>query len=367
MTAATGEAQTSSQRSRRARLLWAVVWSFLFWTAVGVFFAAQLHFAGLAWRVALEWSLPRWYTWGLVTPVIFRVDRRLIESLALGWRIALHIPLALCWTLFAIALRLVVRPLRGAALPDNVTTFFLERLGPDVTIYALIACVSLVTAYTGRLKAREREAQDRASTLERRLAEAQLHNLRAQLQPHFLFNALNTISAFTESDPPMARRLTGQLGDLLRASLAHTSRPIVPLAEELTFLDDYLAIERARFEDRIVVNVSADEGAMDVGVPSFLLQPLVENALRHGVGPRQSGGRIEVSATREGSMVVMRVRDNGLGLRPGWGLDTHAGIGLSNLQSRLSQLYGRDDLLQMAAADSGGVDVTVSIPVPSLT
>jgi sensor histidine kinase YesM len=353
-------------RSSRVRLFWIVVWSFLFWTAVGVFFAAQLHFAGMAWSMALEWSLPRWYTWGLLTPAIFRLDRRLIGSLALGWRIALHLPLALAWTLLAIALRLVARPLRGAALPDNVAAFFLERLGPDVTIYALIAAVSLVTAYTGRLKARERQAQDRAATLERRLAEAHLHNLRAQLQPHFLFNALNTISAFTESDPPMARRLTGQLGDLLRASLAHTSRPLVPLAEELTFLDDYLAIEGARFGDRIVVNVSADDDAIEVAVPSFLLQPLVENALRHGVGPRRSGGRIDVSATRERSMLVLRVRDNGLGLRPGWEANAHGGIGLSNLRSRLAQLYGRDDLLEMTANDAGGVDVTVKVPAPSI-
>lgn len=353
-------------RSSRVRLLWIVGWSFLFWTAVGVFFAAQLTFAGMAWTTALEWSLPRWYTWGLLTPAIFHLDRRLIESLALGWRILLHVPLAFAWTLLAIALRLVVRPLRGAALPADVAAFFLDRLGPDVTIYALIAAVSLVMAYTGRLKARERQAQDRATTLERRLAEAHLHNLRAQLQPHFLFNALNTISAFTESDPPMARRLTGQLGDLLRASLAHTSRPLVPLAEELTFLDDYLAIEGARFEDRIVVNVDADENAMDVAVPSFLLQPLVENALRHGVGPRQSGGRVDVSAKREGAMLILRVRDNGVGLRPGWDLNASTGIGLSNLRSRLAQLYGRDDLLEMTVNDAGGVDVTVKVPTPSL-
>jgi signal transduction histidine kinase len=337
----------------------------LFWTAIGTFFAAQLHFAGLPWSVALEWSLPRWYTWGLVTPAIFHLDRRLIESLAWGWRVMLHVPLALAWTLFAIALRLVVRPLRGAAFPDDVRTFLLERLGPDLTIYALIAAVSLLTAYTGQLKARERQAHDRAATLERRLGEAQLHNLRAQLQPHFLFNALNTISAFTESDPPMARRLTGQLGDLLRASLAHTARPLVPLAEELTFLDNYLAIESARFGDRIDVHVSADERAVEALVPSFLLQPLVENALRHGVGPRQSGGSIEVSAVLEESRLVLRVRDNGLGLPPGWTLDTHAGIGLSNLRSRLAQLYGGVALLHVAANATQGVDVIVAVPMPA--
>lgn len=366
MNDASAGAARSGPRSSRSRVFWIVAWSFLFWTTIGVFFAAQLHFAGMAWSTALEWSLPRWYTWGLVTPAIFRLDRRLIESLALGWRILLHIPLAIAWTLLAIALRLIVRPLRGASLPNNVAAFFLERLGPDLTIYTLIAAVSLVIAYTGRLKARERQAQDRAATLERRLAEAHFHNLRAQLQPHFLFNALNTISAFTESDPPTARRLTGQLGDLLRASLSHTSRPLVSLAEELTFLDDYLAIEGARFGDRIVVNVTADDDATDVAVPSFLLQPLVENALRHGVGPRQAGGRVDVSATREKSMLVLRVRDNGVGLKPGWDLSASQGIGLNNLRSRLEQLYGRDDLLEMTGNDAGGVDVTVKVPSASV-
>lgn len=339
-----------------------VLWSFLFWTAIGIFFAAQLHFAGLPWRVAFEWSLPRWYTWGLLTPAIFRLDRRLIERLALGWRIALHVPLGVAWTVLAISLRLAIRPLRGAALPDDVTVFFLERIGPDLTIYAVIACVSMLRAYAAHMKARVRQARDLAVSLERRLAEARLHNLRAQLQPHFLFNALNTISALTESDPPLARRLMARLGDLLRASLAHTAQPLVPLGEELTFLDDYLAIESARFGDRITVHVEVDEQAADVLVPSFLLQPLVENAIRHGVGPRLSGGRVHVSAVRNGTTLTLRVRDDGLGLRPDWSFDGHAGVGLSNLKARLEHLYGRDGLLSIAPIASGGVEVRVTIP-----
>jgi LytS/YehU family sensor histidine kinase len=183
------------------------------------------------------------------------------------------------------------------------------------------------------------------------------------MQPHFLFNALNTISAFTESDPRLARRLMEQLGRLLRASLAHSSRPVVSLGEELTFLDDYLAIESARFEDRISVDVSADDRAVDALVPSFLLQPLVENAIRHGVAPRLSGGRIQVTATLEEKTLDLRVRDDGLGLREDWNIDTHAGIGLSNLRSRLEHIYGRDDLLHISRMATGGVEVRVTIPL----
>lgn len=340
-----------------------VLWSFLFWTALGLFFAAQLYFAGLPWRSALEWSLPRWYTWGLLTPAIFWLDRRLIDALALWWRIALHVPLGLAWSSFAILLRLAVRPLRGAPLPDDVAVFFVERIVPDITIYAAIACVSMLRAYSNHMKARVRQARDLALSLERRLGEAQLQNLRAQLHPHFLFNALNTISSLTESDPSLARRLMARLGDLLRASLAHTAQPLVTLAEELTFLDDYLSIESARFEDRITIDVDVDEGSADILVPSFLLQPLVENAIRHGVAPRLSGGHIEVSASRAGPTLTLSVRDNGLGLPHDWSINGNAGIGLGNLRSRLGQIYGRSDLLSISAIATGGVEVRVSLPI----
>jgi LytS/YehU family sensor histidine kinase len=203
--------------------------------------------------------------------------------------------------------------------------------------------------------------------LERRLGEAQLNNLRAQLQPHFLFNALNTISSLTESDPGLARRLMARLGDLLRASLAHTARPLVPLGEELTFLDDYLSIESARFEDRITVSVDVDEDVVDVAVPSFLLQPLVENAIRHGLAPRVAGGHIDVSARRSGRSVVLSVRDDGVGLPVGWSPADGGGIGLGNLKSRLLALYGRDDLLSIANRDTGGVQVSVEVPLAAAT
>jgi LytS/YehU family sensor histidine kinase len=138
---------------------------------------------------------------------------------------------------------------------------------------------------------------------------------------------------------------------------------LVTLGEELTFLDDYLGIESARFEDRITVDVIADENAADVRVPSFLLQPLVENAIRHGIAPRASGGRIEVSASREGGNLILRVRDDGVGLPVDWDIERCAGVGLSNLRGRLATFYGQDDLLRVRAIASGGVDVQVTIPV----
>jgi signal transduction histidine kinase len=360
--------QTDEQTAPRARpanprrLLVNFLLAFLFWTAIGALFATQLHSAGLSWRQAFEWSLPRWYSWAIVTPFIFRVDRWMVRQWRLAARLALHVPLALAWTSLTILLRLVARPLRGAGFPPDLSAFFFDRFYPDLAIYVVIAIVSMLRAYTEHIRLQEQRAREHAASLERRLAEARLHTLRAQLQPHFLFNALNTISAFTETNPRVARRLMEQLGDLLRASLTHTAQPLVTLGEELTFLDDYLAIESARFEGRIEVSVNVDDDLIDRRVPSFLFQPLVENAIRHGVAPRLSGGRIDVSATQEGPMLVFRVRDNGLGLPPDWRFEQHAGVGLRNLSARLDALYRRRDSVRVTPLQSGGVEVVVEIP-----
>lgn len=154
----------------------------------------------------------------------------------------------------------------------------------------------------------------------------------------------------------------GQLGDLLRASLTHASRPLVTLGEELTFLDDYLAIESARFEERMAVSVHADEGLLETRVPGFLLQPIVENAIRHGIAPRLAGGTVDVTATSVDSRLILRVRDNGVGLPAGWQLSRDRGVGLENVAARLEHLYGGAASLRIEPAEGGGVDVRVDLP-----
>jgi two-component system LytT family sensor kinase len=339
--------------------------AFVLWTALAFVFATQLYFAGLSWNVALAWTLPRWYSWGLLTPGVFWLDRRLARATTLPVRLASHLPLGVAWTSVAILLRLVSRPLRGSPLPENFTAFFLDRFYSDLLIYAVIAGVSFSRHYADQVKRSMRQAHElalRTADLERRLVESQLQSLRAQLQPHFLFNALNTISAFTESNPQMARRLMAQLGDLLRASLRHAAQTLVTLGEELTFLDDFLAIETARFEGRLQLSVRADDDLLPVMVPSFLLQPLVENAIRHGVGPRLSGGRVEVTATGERSALRIHVRDDGVGLPPEWSFERDAGVGLRNVAARLEHLYGRLGLLRVVPLATGGVEVQIDLP-----
>jgi signal transduction histidine kinase len=337
----------------------------LLWTALAVVFASQLYFAGLPWSQALAWSIPRWYSWGVLTPAVFWLDKRLGRGRTLPFRVALQVPLAVFWTTLSIAVRLVTRPLRGAGFPPDIAEFFLDRVYSDLMIYAVIAGASISRDYAAQVREREQQAHDLAlerAQLERDLFEARLQGLRAQLQPHFLFNALNTISAFTETDPATARRLMGQLGSLLRAALAHATRPLVTLGEELTFLDDYLAIESARFEGRIVVTVDAADDILARQVPGFLLQPIVENAIRHGVAPRLSGGRVEVTAVKAGPNVLLRVRDDGVGVPPGWSVGNNAGVGLRNVASRLEHIYRRKDLLAVQPRPDGGLDVAITVP-----
>ncbi len=366
-----GDPATPERRAgiRLPRLLRLVFWSGLFWTGLGLFFASQLVLAGLPWSLALSFSLPRWYSWGLLAPCIFWIDKRLLRRRPLRRRVALHVPLGIAWTLVAIALRLTTRPLRGSPMPPSIAQFFLERFYWDLLIYAVIAGVAIARDYAAQVRQRERQAHEMAlqtAELERRLVEARLQTLRAQLHPHFLFNALNTISAFTEGNPQTARRLMGQLGDLLRASLTHASRPLVTLGEELTLLDDYLAIESARFEDRMAVAVQVDDGLLDVLVPGFLLQPIVENAIRHGIAPRLSGGDVTVTATSDGSFLTLRVRDNGMGLPAGWQFATDAGVGLRNAASRLEHVYGGTAHLRVERGEAGGADVQIVIPLQTL-
>jgi two-component system, LytTR family, sensor kinase len=337
----------------------------LLWTVIAVLFATQLYFAGLPWSRALDWTLPRWYAWGLVTPLIFRLDRWLAGATTFPVRVALHLPLAVVWTAITIGLRLAVRPLRGSPLPDDYHAYLLDRFYSDLPIYAVIAGIAFARHYAAEAKRGIQEAHElalRTTDLERRLVEARLQSLRAQLQPHFLFNALNTISAFTESDPQTARRLMAQLGDLLRASLRHTAKPLVTLGEELTFLDDFLAIESARFEGRLQVSVQADDDLLPRMVPAFLLQPLVENAIRHGVGTRLSGGHVEVLVGRDAAGLRLHVRDDGVGLPSGWNFERDAGVGLKNVAARLEHLYGRPGLLKLVPRDSGGLDVQIELP-----
>ena len=253
-------------------------------------------------------------------------------------------------------------------MPDDLDAFCLDRFYSDLPIYA-VHRRHLVRAALRRAGEARHPRGARAGALDRRTwsggsSKRRLQSLRAQLQPHFLFNALNTISAFTESNPQMARRLMAQLGDLLRASLRHTAQPLVTLGEELTFLDDFLAIESARFEGACRCRSTQTTICCRAWCRAFLLQPLVENAIRHGVGTRLSGGRVDDHRDRHaGRARRVRVRDDGVGLPAEWSFERDAGVGLRNVAARLEHIYGRPGPPEgRSGLPTGGVEVQIDVP-----
>lgn len=228
----------------------------------------------------------------------------------------------------------------------------------DLFMYAMIAGIAhLFFAYRA---ARDHEV--RAARLESRLAQAQLQNLRLQLQPHFLFNALNTISSVMYEDTRAADTMIGKLGELLRHTLRAPAAQETTLAEELDALGLYIDLMRARFEDRLRVRVRAEPGTERALVPQLILQPLVENALHHGLDPATACGDVEVRARRDNGDLTLEVRDHGAGLRRPAAEALRGGIGLSNTAARLAQLYGEGRRLDLRDAPGGGLLVTITIP-----
>jgi two-component system LytT family sensor kinase len=339
-----------------------------FWTALGLVLAIQsyLLWPKVTFTDAMYATMPRCYLWALLAPFIFAADHRILGRFTPARRILAHIPLAMLFTSIAMALEYAVQRIFHVGFgPDAAGQFFLQNFFAHSMIYAVIVGASVATGYAAEARRRELEAASLAlhsAQLETRLAEARLRALQSQLNPHFLFNTFNTISAFTETDPKTARRMMARLGALLRSLLDHAARQEVTLAEELRFLEDYLTIERLRFEDRLTVNVTVEDSARDARVPSFVLQPLVENAIRHGTGALLRPGRVDVSARRMDAQLRIEVEDDGIGLPEGWCLEDHAGIGLSNIARRLEELYRSDHSFVLCPRAGGGVRVQITLP-----
>jgi len=340
-----------------------------FWTGLGLLFSIQVC---LLWPNsvtllrAMQVTLPRWYVWGLLASLTFAADQRVFGRFSLTRRILAHIPLGILVSFVAMTLDYAVQSaLHVEWRPATATQFFLQNFFGQAMVYAVIVGASLATHYAAEARKREQEAAELAlhsAQLETHLTEARLRVLQSQLNPHFLFNAFNTISAFTETDPKTARRMMARLGALLRSSLDHAGRQEVTLAEELRFLDDYLTIERLRFEDLLTVQIQVESGVRDALVPSFVLQPLVENAIRHGTGALLRAGTVHLSARPADDRLMLEVDDDGVGLPEGWRIEDHAGVGLSNIARRLQELYGFEHKFEVRNRAEGGVRVEIALP-----
>jgi two-component system, LytTR family, sensor kinase len=231
------------------------------------------------------------------------------------------------------------------------------------TIVAVVMAGAASAATALRYRATIKNRHTRLQELERLLDKARLDALRTQLHPHFLFNALNAISAHVERDPRTARWMLERLGSLLRMSLEHAREQEMPLERELEFITCYMDLQKVRFENRISLITDVDPAAMPALVPSLILQPLVENAVRHGLASGSADGHIEIRARREGGTLRLTVKDDGPGLPADWHAAEGYGLGLSNTRERLERLYGHDQRFEIANAAGGGVEVTLTLPM----
>ena len=341
------------------------------WTVLGLLIASQAVFrATLAGdpfpgsRVAL--ALVGVYTWAAFTPLIVRVARRW-PIRRRDWRrpLAVHLLTAVLLMpldvgTFLAADRLWLHALdleEGVSLAGLFARVFLWSFGYSILWYATVA--GITHAVDNRRAYREREL--RAAELEGRLTQAQLEVLKMQLQPHFLFNALHAISALVHEDPDAAKGMLARLGELLRLTLRNEGRQEVSLREELELLEPYLQIEQTRFQDRLTVHRLVEPQALEARVPNMILQPLVENAVRHGISRRARPGTIEIRARRWNGMLELEVRDDGVGLGVGR-REVRERVGLGNTRARLRQLYGDRYSLELRESPGGGVTAAIAIP-----
>lgn len=306
-----------------------------------------------------------WLLYAVLTPVVFRISRRFpLRHDELARRIILHIACALgmcvAWATLGQFLRLAIFHAAGGS---TMTKFWRELEGWVFTTLPFgtglyFALVGIEHALAYMEQARERETQ--AVLLAAQLAEARLGALRMQLNPHFLFNSLNAITVLVrDHNTAAASRMLELLSDVLRLVLRAEGSPETPLSAELHFLERYLAIEQVRFSDRLQTRVEVDTAIRGAALPQFILQPLVENAVRHGIAHRTDTGLLEITAQRDGNTLVLTVRDNGPGLGPG---ASTSGVGLVNTRARLAALYGDGASLQIANAQGGGTVVTIRLP-----
>jgi two-component system LytT family sensor kinase len=306
-------------------------------------------------------NLAYWYIPAAVAPIIFllvqrfRLDHQRLKA------IAVHACAALLFTVVHAAGMIGVRAMLWGAPPVGWFTAFqrtqLTNLDWLLMTYTTVVGFTYALGYYREVQARAvREAQ-----LQTSLVEARLKTLEAELHPHFLFNTLHAISTLVHTNPDSADRMISRLSDLLRLTFDRSGAARIPLQEELEFLQKYLEIEQTRFQDRLTVRYEIDPDTLDAEVPRMILQPIVENAIKHGVSPRSGPGTVQITSRLDGERVYLEVRDNGVGLSGSARTRFRSGVGLANTRDRLEVLYGEAQKLEFFEGDAG---LTVRIALP---
>ncbi|WP_338868970.1 sensor histidine kinase [Myxococcus stipitatus] len=329
--------------------------AFAYWTLQGLAASSEAHSVrGVSWSHALLTDGFANVLWVPITVAVLNLGLRFpIERRRWRSRVALHVGGALAVSFFRATFIYALDPYVGwYSTPPAYLDVLEHALLYNPFIYLLTLGLAHGLYFAEQLRLKDTQ-----------LARAQLHVLKAQLHPHFLFNTLNSISALVNKDPRGSERMIARLSDLLRGTLDAAAREEVPLRDELRTLQLYLDIQGVRFTDRLQVKHEIDQDTLGAQVPYLLLQPLVENAIQHGIAPRSAPGTVTVSARRDGPELVLEVRDDGVGLRPGTAAKTSGGgKGLWITRERLVQLYGPAHKLELKGREEGGALVSLTIP-----
>jgi len=352
-------------------LIYLVVWTFVapFLISQGVARALYLQ-QSIPWRILLSVWLTDGYRWALLAPLVWTVAKKLPISRRSFWVfVPMHVFLSAVFAVGEAALfALVTTALDLRIRPTFLETFRMVLPGDfhlNVALYWAIVGIQHGFSVYRRSQERETEAAKlelRASELERQLTEARLGALRMQLHPHFLFNTLNAIVVLVrQGKTEDADQMLTNLSELLRRTLEEWESQEVPLRTEIEFTRLYLDIERVRFHDRLSIDVALEPDTLGALVPSFLLQPLVENAVRHGVAKSSAAGKVTLRARRVGGTLELQISDDGPGLAVPSEVPGNR-VGLSNTRARLQQLYGREQCLELVSPESGGTLATIRIP-----
>ena len=344
------------KRLNRPHLRWYLV-LFAIFTAIGIFFTFHMYLGddrhdAFSFRIHALYEMTGAWSAMLLVPFMVVLARRFpfksgAVAIALGVNVIAMIVYTLAHTTIETIMRSALQPLIGVHEAPNWPLSFLQEGAGDVVYYALIqASVYLLLRYVA------------TRDLETQLAQAQLENLRLQLQPHFLFNSLNAVSSVMYDDPAKADRMLAQISDYMRQILASGGVQEISLDEELAMERMYVDIMKTRLERGLSLDVSVDNDARGTFVPFMLLQPLLENSIRHGMGSSRDALDLAISVTRRDGDVVIDVSDNGLGYEP----NGRTGIGITNVRERLDRLYRGRATFAIGKRVEGGTRAVVTLP-----
>lgn len=344
------------------------VW--LFWSLVGLAFASQVYLSSallgrsIHWSQAISYALADWYVWAIVSaPVLWLARRFPPERGAVSRTAGIHLVGAIGCSLLYVLIRAAVGVAHGwmidepASYGEIFRPLLVKTFPFNLLVYGVILSVSHALDYYRKYHERTVHTLE----LENHLTEARLQSLLRQLKPHFLFNTLNGIASLMHSDVDAADRMLVRLSELLRLTMAQSGQPLTTLRAELEFIEKYLDIERIRFRDRLTVEYDVRDDALDAATPNLILQPIVENAIRHGIEPHPRAGKITVRARRDSARLMIAVLDTGAGVPPGG--FTREGIGVANTRARLRELYGDQHRFEMSNRPEGGLQVLLEIPL----